>query len=113
MFLILYPIIFVGVGRVYHLGDDLVVGLEDQNGARVLVLATVVSGRKNCDQCSAREALEAVHYALVGANNHVEVVFGEEALDPVGAKLDDIASFRRIPQMVRIYSQLAVGLSRV
>lgn len=76
LLLVLDPVVLVGVGRVDHLRDYLVVSLKDQDGACIFMLSAVVSGGEDSDQRASCEALEAVHHALVGTDDHVEVIFG-------------------------------------
>lgn len=113
LLLILDPVVLIGVRRVDHLRDDLVVGLQDQDGACVLVLAAVVGRGEDGDEGASCEALEAVHHALVGTDDHVEVIFGQEALHPVWAELDDVSGLGGVAQVVCIDAQLAVGLGGV
>lgn len=108
LFLILDPVVLVGVGGVDHLGDDFVVGLQDQDGPRVLVLPAVVGGRKDCYQRTPRESLETVHDALVGPDDHVQVVLGQEAFHPVWAELDDVARLGGVSEVIGVDAQLAV-----
>ena len=74
MLLVLDPVVGVGVRWIDDLREDLVVSLHNQDGARVLMFAAVVSGRKNSNKGSTCEALEAIHHALVSTDDHVKVV---------------------------------------
>jgi hypothetical protein len=105
---ILNPVVLVGVGRIDHLGNNLVVRLQNQDGSGVLVLSAVVSSREHSDKSTSCESLESVHDTLVGPNDHVEVVLGKEALDSVGAELDDVSSLRWVSQVVCVYAKLTV-----
>lgn len=91
LLLVFDPVVLVGVGRVDHFGDYFVVGLEDEDGSCVFVLPTVVSGREDSDQGPSCKSLESVHDALMGPDDHVEVVLGQEAFDSVRTKLDNVA----------------------
>lgn len=110
LLLILDPVVLVCVGGVNHLRDDLVVRFKDQNGTCVFVLSAVVSCGEDGYQGTSCEALEAVHHTLVGTNDHVKVIFSQEALHSVWAELDDVSSLRRIPQVVGVDAELAVRL---
>lgn len=91
MLLILNPIVLIAVGRIDHLRNDLVVGLQNQNSSSVLVLSTIVSGREDSNECSPSESFESIHHALMGTDDHVEVVFSEEALHSIRPEFNDVA----------------------
>lgn len=102
LLLVLDPVVLVSVGWVDHLRDDLVVRLEDQDGACVFVLSAVVSRGEDGYQGASCEALEAVHHALVGSDDHVQVIFGQEALHSVWAELHDVSGLGGIAQVVGV-----------
>jgi hypothetical protein len=108
LFLILDPVVLVGVGGIDHLGDDFVVGLQDQDGSSILMLPAVVSRRKHSDQRTPCESFKTVHDALVGSDDHIQVVLGQEAFDSVWSELDDVACLGGVSEVVSIYAQLAV-----
>lgn len=91
MLLILNPIVLIAVGRIDHLRNDLVVGLQNQNSSSVLVLSTIVSGREDSNKCAPSESLESIHHALMGTDDHVEVVLGEETLHSIRPEFNDVA----------------------
>ena len=55
----------------------------------------VVCRREQSDEVSLRESLEAVHDALVRADNHLELVLLAKLDDPVGPKGDEPGASRR------------------
>lgn len=108
LFFVLDPVVGVGVGRVDHFGDDLIVGLDDENGTRVFVFPAIVSSRKHSYQLTLREALETVHHTLMGPDYHVQIVLLEETLHPVRTELHDVPRLRWVAQVVGVNPQLAV-----
>lgn len=108
LLLILDPVVLVGVGGVDHLRDYLVVCLEDQDCACVLVLPAVVSSGEDGDQRTSCEALEAVHHALVGTDDHVQVIFSQETFDSIRAELNDVAGLRGIAEVIGVDAELAI-----
>lgn len=77
------------------------------------MLSAVVSCGEDGYQGASCEALKAVHHALVGTDDHVQVIFGQEALHSVWAELHDVSGLGRIAQVVGVDAELAVRLSWV
>jgi len=83
------------------------------HGAGILVTAAVVGGRKNCDELTAGESLEAVHDALVCAEYILQVVVLKELPDPIRTKLDNVSGAVRVSNEVRLNAQFLVAVGRV
>ena len=107
------PVVFGVVQRVDHLGHELVRLSYLQHGSSVLVAAAVVCRGEDSEEAAAGKALEAVHDALVSAQDEVDLVVLEEGLDAVGSKLHNIAGSVGVTHEVGLDTELAVAVSWV
>jgi len=107
------PVLLRVVEGVNHLGDQFVLFGDLQHGARVFVAAAVVRGRENREQLAGGEALEAVHDALVRAQDKPRLVVLQEQLDPIGTELDDVASAVGVSYKVWLDAKVLITVGRI
>ena len=71
-----------------HLDEQLEVPADLQDGPGVALAAAIVGGAEDGDEAAVCETLKAIQHALVGPDNHLDLVLFAELVDLVGAKAD-------------------------
>ena len=113
LFLVVDPIILVNVRRVYQLGNNLEILLQNQHCARILVSSAVVSRAENGNQRASCKAFEAIHHAFVGPHDQTQIVVIQELLHPVRAVFNDVSGSGGVADDVGLDSQISIGVSGV
>lgn len=110
---VVQPILFCIIQRIYHFRNQFVLLCDLKHCARVLVTSAVVCRWENCEKLSSRKPFESIHYAFVGSQHIPDFIVLKEKFDAVWAKFNDVSSAVWITNEIWLNTELLITVSWV